>query len=336
MSDERLRVGIVGCGYQGGRLVEAIGLSDSLVVTACADPNSAAATQLASTAGGASTHASTDDLLANADVDVVMVATPHHLLAEHSLRAIRAGKHVLAEKPCAVNEAEAAAIEQAAAQAGVCYMAGYSFRYLPGWQKVYALLAAGAVGEVVSVSGFFGMGPLSSGWMADPVYGGGPLLYLGSHLVDQVLWYVADEPVEVVADVRYRADTGADETSTFQIRFARGATAQCFVTQAADRFRNTLTIVGRAGYVSMQPCGFLDYEITVASSALPEYAEPLVLHPTAAGDPRNAKHLRQFADLTAAIRQGCRPSVTAADGRRVLRVLDAVVASGRSGRPVTI
>ncbi len=336
MPNERLRVGIAGCGYQGGRLVEAIGLSDSLVVVACADPDGAAAAKLADSAGGASTHASTDDLLANANVDVVMVATPHHLLAEHSLKAIRAGKHVLAEKPIAINEAGAIEIEQAVADAGVCYMAGYSFRYLPGWQKTHALLAAGAVGEIMNVSGFFGMGPLSSGWMADPAFGGGPLLYLGSHLVDQILWYVGDEPVEVFADVRYRADTGADETSTFQIRFARGATAQCCVTQAADRFRNTLTIGGRTGYVSMQSCGFLDYEVTAASSALPEYAEPMVLHPAAAGDPRDAKHLRQFADLTAAIRQGCQPSVTVADGRRVLRVLDAVVTSGRSGRPVAI
>ncbi len=334
MAGERMRVGIIGCGYQGGRLVEAIGLSDSLVVVACADTDAAAAANLATVAGETSTHASADDLLANADVEVVMVATPHHVLAEVSLKAIRTGKHVLAEKPIAMNEAEAIQIEQAVADMGVCYMAGYSFRYLPAWQQVHALLAAGAVGEIVSVTGFFGTRPMSSGWIADPAYGGGPLLYLGSHLVDQILWYVADEPVEVYADVHWRPDTGADETSAFQIRFARGTTAQCCVTQASHGFRNTLEIVGRAGSLSLRPCGFLDYEITVTSSALQEYAEPTLLHPTVDGDPRNVKHLHQFADFVTAIREDVQPADSAADGRRVLKVLDAVIASGRNGQPI--
>ena len=336
MSDERLRVGIVGCGYQGGRLAEAIGLGDAFVVASCADPDEAAAAKLAATVGQATTYASVEEMLQSADLDVAMVATPHHLLAATSLKAIWAGKHVLVEKPIAMSQREASAVENAVAEAGVCYLAGYSFRNLPAWTAVHDLLAAGAVGDIVSVTGYFGLGPLSTGWMADPACGGGPLLYLGSHLVDQILWYVADEPVEVFADVRYRSDTGADETSTFQIRFARGATAQCCVTQAADRFRHTLEIVGRSGYLSLRPCGFLDYEITVESSALADYAQPTVLRPPLAGDPRNVKHLAQLSEFAAAILQHQEPAVTVSDGRRVLAVLDAVIASGRSGRPVAL
>ncbi len=336
MIDERLRVGIAGCGYQGGRLAEAIGLGDAFMVASCADPDAAAAARLAATVGQATTYASVEEMLQSANLDVVMVATPHHLLADTSLKAIWAGKHVLVEKPIAMSQREARTVENAVAEAGVCYLAGYSFRNLPAWTAVHDLLAAGAVGDIVNVIGYFGLGPLSTGWMADPDCGGGPLLYLGSHLIDQILWYVADKPVEVFADVRYRPDTGADETSTFQIRFARGATAQCCVTQAADRFRNSLAIVGRAGYLSMHPCGFLDYEITVASSVLPEFAEPTVLRPPLAGDPRNVKHLAQLSEFAAAIRQHQDPAVTVSDGRRVLTVLDAVIASGRSGRPVAL
>lgn len=336
MSDERLRVGIVGCGYQGGRLAEAIGLGDAFVVTACADPDEAAAAKLAASVGQATTHASAKEMLQSSDVEVVMVATPHHLLADASLKAIWAGKHVLAEKPIAISQREARAVEDAVAETGVCYLAGYSFRNLPAWTAVRDLLAAGAIGDIVSVTGYLGLGALSTGWMADPACGGGPLLYLGSHLVDQILWYVADEPVEVFADVRYRSDTGADESSVFQIRFGRGVIAQCCVTQAADRFRHTLEIVGRSGYLSLRPCGFFDYEITVESSALTDHAQPAVLHPPLDGDPRNVKHLAQLREFAVAIHQHRDPTVTVSDGRRVLAILDAVIASGRSGRPVAL
>ena len=61
------------------------------------------------------------------------------------------------------------------------------------------------------------------------------MLYVGSHLVDQILWYMGDDPVEVVADIRYRADTRADETTTFQIQFSRGAVAPGMVTQTSLR-----------------------------------------------------------------------------------------------------
>src|SRR5690606_31205228 len=71
MPDTRLGVGIVGCGYQGGRLVEAIGLGDDFAVVACADPDVAAATKLAAAAGEATIHASVEEMLQSADLDVV-------------------------------------------------------------------------------------------------------------------------------------------------------------------------------------------------------------------------------------------------------------------------
>lgn len=331
---QKLRIGIVGSGYQGGRLAEAIGLTPSMVVTACADTNPAAAAELAQRAGDATAHESVDDLLAHAAVDAVMVATPHHVLAELSLKAIEAGKHVLCEKPIGMNEQEAIRVEQAVARAGVCYMAGYSFRYLAAWQLVHKLLAEGAVGEIVAISGAFGLGPMSDGWAADPTTGGGPLFYVGSHLIDQILWYVADEPTEVYADIRYRSDTKADETSAFTIRFARGVTAQCMVTQAADRFFNDVDIYGRAGHINLRWIGLMDYEIRVTSNALDEYKQPAVIHPEVTGDPRNAKHRLQLKDFNRAIAEHRQPPVTVRDGRRVLQVMDAVFASARIAAPV--
>jgi predicted dehydrogenase len=86
-------------------------------------------------------------LLGAADVDAVLIATPHHELA---LSAIRAGKHLLIEKP-AMNEPEAREVEFAAASAGVTCMVGYAFRYGMA-HYVYDLLAQGAVGNLVAIT----------------------------------------------------------------------------------------------------------------------------------------------------------------------------------------
>jgi len=332
----KLRIGIVGCGYQGDRLARAIALVDALTVTACADIIPERAVELAAFVGQASAHASAEEMLANSDVDVVMVATPHHVLASISLLAIQAGKHVLGEKPCGMNAAELADVEKAASKAGVSYLAGYSFRYTPAWYKVHELLEQGVVGEILAVMGYIGLGAMDEGWKSTPETGGGPLLFVGSHLVDQVLWYLQDDPVEVYASTHFRSDTRADETSAFQVKFAKGATVQLISTQTAPGFTHQLDIYGRDGSISMRPCGFLDYDVTVSSRVVEEYKQPAVIHVPFTGDVRDVKHSRQLVEFVQSIRSGEPVFVTAHQARKVMEVIDAVFASSRTGSPVRV
>jgi len=332
----KLRVGIVGCGYQGERLARAIALVDTLTVTACADIILERAVELAAFAGQASAHASAEELLENSNVDVVMVATPHHVLAPISLLAIRAGKHILSEKPCGMSAGELAEVEEAVTRTGVSYLAGYSFRYIPAWYKVHELLEQGVVGEIQTVMGCIGVGAMDEGWKSTPETGGGPLLYVGSHLVDQVMWYLQDDPVEVYASTRFRSDTRADETSAFQVKFANGAIAQLMSTQTAIGFTNQVDIYGRDGSISLRPCGFLDYEVTVSSRVVEEYKQPAVIHAPVAGDVRDVKHSRQLVEFVQSIRSGQSVFVTALQARKVMEVIDAVFTSSRTGKPVRI
>jgi predicted dehydrogenase len=331
-----LRVGIVGCGYQGGVIAQAIGRVPLLCVTACADPDHAAAAQLAAQARDAEQYSSVEEMLAQANVDAVIIATPHHFLYETALAAIGAGKHVLVEKPIGMDEKEAAQLEEAVGQAGVCFMAGYSFRYLPAWQQVHALLQAGAVGEIQAMAGSIGTRPMTSGWRATPETGGGPLLYVGCHLVDQILWYSGDTPIEVYANVRYRAETRADETAAFQIRFARGATAQCLVTQRGNGPFIYLDIYGAEGQISLRSVGSLEFQIAVESRVLAADAYSAPVQGQVDDDPRMAKHQAQLQEFVQAIQERRQPAVTVSDGRRVLKVLDSVTKSARSGGPVRI
>ncbi len=331
-----IRIGIVGCGYQGGVMAQTICRTKSFQVTACADPDQTAAEQVASLASNVAVYDSTEALLREATVDAVIIATSHDHLYESALAALRAGKHVLAEKPIGMDEKEAAQLEAAVLESGVCFMAGYSFRYIAALQKVHELLQADAVGEIVTISGAIGVGPMTSGWRANPETGGGPLLYVGSHLVDLMLWYLQDDPVAVVADVRYRADTRADETAAFQIQFARGAVAQGMVTQTASGLFNNLDIYGRQGRISLRGAGF-GYTINVVSHTLSASTQPTTIDiPHQIDDLRILMHLPQLAEFAQAIQECRQPAITVTDGRRVLKVLDAIIKSDRIGEPVRL
>src|SRR5260370_32606968 len=151
-SSGKVRTGLVGCGRHGSALAQAIVRSSSLELAACADPDETAASRAAALAANVSTHTSVESLFAEREVDVIVVATPHHLLAPIALTGLYAGKHVLAEKPIALNALEATAIERQAEKAGVCYMAGYSFRYAAG-KYIHEMLTKGLVGNIRGMSG---------------------------------------------------------------------------------------------------------------------------------------------------------------------------------------
>ncbi len=330
-----LRVGIVGCGYEGNCLATAAARSSTLRLVACADPDLAAAARVAALGQDVSTHSSIEALLDEAAVDAVLVATPNHVLCPVSLEALGARKHVLAEKPIGLNEQEAAMIEVEAARAGVRYMAGYSCRFSLA-RHVHDLLAAGVVGEIQAITGVFGCSPLNDSWMASTKTGGGPLLYLGSHLVDMLLWFAGDDPVEISGTVRRRAVTGVDDTSTFQIGFSHGAIAQCLVTQAASTLFFTVDIHGRAGRITLRGWNFLQFEIEVSSAVNATYAHPTVIRPHINRDHVTMMLVPELEEFALAIGEERAPAITATDGRRVLRVLDGVVAADRHGAPVRV
>lgn len=331
-----LRIGLVGCGYQGSIFARTIAESNAMQVTACADPDQAAAERVASLSRNAAVYRSVEDMLNGTQVDAVIKATSHAALYPCALAAIKAEKPVLVEKPVGLNESEVVELEETTAKYGICFMSGYSFRYIAAWQKVYELLQAGSVGEIHTISARIGVGPMSKGWKASPETGGGPMLYVGSHLLDQILWYLADDPVEVCADIRRRADTHTDETTTFQIKFTRGTIAQGIVTQTSiSGLYHTLDIYGRQGRLSLQGYGFT-YEITVESSAISAYSNPTRIAIPQVDDLRILMHEPQLAEFSKAIQEQRQPSCTVGDGRKVLKLIDALFQSDHIGKPVQI
>jgi len=334
MSDQqRLGVGLIGCGLHGSALAQAVIRSASLRLVACADPDAAAVGRIAQFEPGVRRYDSAGELLGAPGVDMVLVATPHHVLAPVALAAVRAGKHVLVEKPMAMNEGEAREIELAAERAGLCCMAGYSFRFSMA-RYVHELVAEGTVGEIQAITGSIGTGPMNRGWLASPEAGGGPLLYVGCHLIDLLLWLTGAEPMSVYADVRRRPDHGTDDTSAIQIRLATGVVGQFLVTQAAQGFFYDFHVQGRSGSISLRGRNFLQFDIEVVSTTVATYREPTIVRPAIRGDNISMMLVPELESFALSIAENRPPAITTTDGRRVLQILDAVVESGQSSRPV--
>ena len=109
-----------------------------------------------------------------------------------------------------------------------------------------------------------------------------------------------------------------------------------FLVQAAPSFFYELHILGRSGSITLRGRNFLQFEIEVLSNAVRAYREPTIIRPQIQRDNITMMLVPELEEFAAAIQEQRPPSITASDGRRVLRILDAVAESGRSGRPIAL
>ncbi|WP_127819734.1 Gfo/Idh/MocA family protein [Microbacterium sp. CPCC 204701] len=193
--------------------------------------------------GIAHAHGSYEDLVADPDVDIVYIATPHPMHAANALLALEAGKHVLVEKPFTLNAAEAAAVRDAAAERGLLAMEAMWTRYLPHMVRIREIVASGVLGEVRAVTADH-----TQRISSDPAHrlnalelGGGALLDLGIYPVS-FAWDVLGMPLSVVASARL-GETGADtEVATIMAHESGAISTTLSASRAVGP--NTATVIG--------------------------------------------------------------------------------------------
>jgi predicted dehydrogenase len=185
-----MRIGIVGCGSTASKRAAGLG---SHTLAHCADPDVARAERLAAQYPGARASADPRRVFDDPEVDAVLVATPHHLLAALTMAAVQAGKHVLVEKPGGRSSAELEAVIEAARDNGAVVKVGFNHRFHPSLQKAKQIFDAGGIGEIAYIRARYGHGGrlgYEHEWRADPhAAGGGELLDQGSHLIDLSRWF---------------------------------------------------------------------------------------------------------------------------------------------------
>src|SRR5215212_2298947 len=195
-----IRAGICGAGFIAAAHARAYAALPHVQLTAVADPRPGKADQLAQRYG-ASAVASLEELL-DAGVDVISICTPTPTHAQLTIAAMRAGKHVLCEKPIARTPAQAQTMIAAAQSAGVKFMVGHVSRYEVDHRKAKHVLERGDLGHLrmgfQSITGAFPEWS-SNGWFADVAQSGGPIVDLAIHSFDYLLWVFGCPVVRVSA-----------------------------------------------------------------------------------------------------------------------------------------
>ena len=315
-----VRWGILGCGdvaeKKGGpALYQAAG--SSLVAVMRRDR--AKAEDFARRHGAKRAYDNADALLADPDVDAVYIATPPHLHCAQTLAAARAGKHVLVEKPMALNAAECDAMIAACRDAGVYLHVAYYRRFWPKFVEAKRLIHEGAIGRVLGARlQMCAMTSGAAGWRTDPALsGGGHFVDVGSHRLDMILHLLGD-----VAHVSGYADNmvgehAAENDVVLSLRLASRVVVSAgfhFHTRPA---RDVLEVYGTGGTLALDP--FDSDTLTLRDDAArsqehgPRYPTP---SPT---------HLPFVEELVKVYRGEQIAHVTGEEGAKATRLLDAVL-----------
>jgi predicted dehydrogenase len=255
--DDKLRWGIIGTGNIARKFAR--GLAESRTGRLAAVGSRAEETLRAFLADfPARGYASYDGLLADPEVDVVYISTPHPSHAQWAMRAAQAGKHVLCEKPLTMNAPEAAAVLQAAGTARVFLMEAFMYRCHPQTARLLELIRGGKIGAVRLVEASFSFRTAwnPQGRLLNRALGGGGILDVGGYCVSMARLIAGAaqgapfaDPGEVKA-LGQLGETGVDELAAAVLKFPGGMLAQlsCGVRVPLE---NCVRVWGEEGHIEV-------------------------------------------------------------------------------------
>jgi predicted dehydrogenase len=319
-----LGVAIVGCGLIGQKRAKAVG---NARLVACADLSFERARSLAAQTPGAEAADTWSAAVERADVDVVIVSTTNDALTSVALAAVRAGKHVLVEKPAGRSVAEIDELVAAATEAGRLVRVGFNHRYHPALQKAHEIVESGALGDLMFVRGRYGHGGrvgYDKEWRADPALsGGGELIDQGVHLIDLSRWFLGDFVTVSGFAHTYFWQMPVDDNAFLLLRTASEQTA--FLHVSCTEWKNlfSLEIYGRVGKLHLDGLGgSYGIERLAFYQMRPEMGPPdTTMWEYPRGDQSWAL---EFAEFLEDIRLARTPSAGIADARAALAVVEEV------------
>ncbi|WP_425237062.1 Gfo/Idh/MocA family protein [Ulvibacterium sp.] len=271
-----------------------------------------------------------DQIKDNPDIDVVYVITPNALHKDQTIRAAKAGKHVICEKPMGVNAQEGQEMVDACKAANVKLLIGYRMHYEPKTVEVIRMRKAGEFGKLKFFQGQSGftIGDPTQWRLNKELAGGGAMMDIGIYSINGARYMLGEEPIWVTAQetktdpVKFKE--GVDETIQFQMGFPSGAIASCLSTYAMshlDRF----FLNGEDGFAEMQPS--TGYGPIKGRTHKGELKQPHITHQTL-----------QMDGMAQLIFEGVEPIVPldGEEGVKDMKIIDAIYLAVKTGKRVDL
>jgi predicted dehydrogenase len=350
---DKLRVGMIGAGQIANNHCDGVGKHPGARVVAVADLSQERRKAIREKYTLEADYEKWQDLLADASIDAVAVALPNAFHAPVALAALKAGKHVLLDKPFALNQKEAKAVLAAAQKAGKVFMLGMNQRFTREAQMLRTIVARGDLGEIYHAKAFWlrrsGSPKFGTWFCRKELAGGGCMLDIGVHALDLCLHLMGNFKPVAVSGTTYTklcnrgigegswgmSDRGekvfdVDDFATALIKFENGATVQLDASWALHMDaanRNNVQLFGTEAGAGVNPLRVFRYSKEHKGEY--ESVEPdqvKIAYP----------HMNRSVNWIDVILGKDKPMCTPDEALAVQKILDAVYESSRSGREVRI
>jgi predicted dehydrogenase len=267
-----------------------------------------------------------DNISNNPDIDAVYIITPNALHHSQSIRVALAGKHVICEKPMALNAKEAQEMVDACRKARVKLLIGYRLHFEPKTLEIIRQRREGEFGKVLFFQGLSGfrIGDPGQWRLTKKLAGGGALMDIGIYSVNGARYMVGEEPVWVTAQETktdpQKFKEGVDETITFQLGFPGGAVSSCLSTYSMSNL-DKFFLNGDKGFAELQPA--TGYGPLKGRTNKGELTQPHFTHQTL-----------QMDGMAEIILDGKQPAVPVdgEEGLKDMKILDAIYKAVKSGK----
>ncbi|PZE22191.1 Gfo/Idh/MocA family protein [Paenibacillus xerothermodurans] len=259
MAQRKLRWGILGCANIAKRaVIPGIQQSATGEVTAIASRNESTARATADELGIPTAYESYEQLLADDNIDAVYVPLPNHLHKEWTIKAAEAGKHVLCEKPIALNASEAEEMAEACARADVKLAEAFMYRHHPRYAMIKDIIKSGEIGEIRGIRGAFTFNSARSGENVrfHRTMGGGALYDVGVYPISAARFVLEREPEAATVHAFFSPEhDNVDMMAAGVLEFSGGValTFDCAMWAAG---RNVLEVLGTEGRIEL-PSAFV-------------------------------------------------------------------------------
>ena len=268
-----------------------------------------------------------ESMAANPDIDVVYVVTPNALHAEHTIKAAKAGKHVLCEKPMEVSTARCEAMIAACRTAKRKLAIGYRCQFEPHHLECARLARENAFGDIKRIEGAFGfrIGDPTQWRLNRALAGGGPLMDVGIYVVQSARMLTRHEPTTVSARTTLTdlvKFNDVEESMTFQLQFPNGVTAECSTSYNTNV--NKFTAIAERGSFGMEPAYSYGGNRGFRSDGKPLRFDEIDVF---------AAEMDDFARCILDEKQS---KVAGEEGLRDVKILMALYESARTNRPVKV
>lgn len=335
MKTQPVKLGIIGLGGMGFYHAERLTQTGIMQVAGSFDTDEAR--QKLSRDSGYLPYPSAEALLADKNIDAVLIATPNDWHCRYAVAAANAGKHVLCEKPVALSVAELDEMEQAALKNGVVFTVHQNRRWDSDYIAAMNIINSGELGKISRIESFVcGANGIPGGWRKIKAQGGGMMLDWGVHMLDQIFQFIKEKPLSLYC--RYSRTLGFDVDDGFHavLEFEGDLTVEVRVDTNTFTKKPRWTLYGRNGTAEIT-----DWDLN-GNVILPVYGKEIELVGIKAGNgftktmayrPHESVRVLPiekprvdgdafYKNFVAAVHGEEKPAVDVASVRKILRVME--------------